>query len=84
MPSSFSRQCPLLSPQCLKPGLVPAFACLASKAPFQGDGDQQAFDAGRSDHLSQMTYVAFWHIAERQTNSLVPPLIGNRRSARRQ
>jgi hypothetical protein len=64
----FPGSAPLLSPQRLKPGLVPAFACLASKAPFQGDGDQQAFDAGRSDHLSQMTYVAFWHIADaRQT-----------------
>jgi hypothetical protein len=38
-------------------------ACLSSKAPFQGDGDQQAFDAGGSDHLSQTTYVAFWHFS---------------------
>jgi len=68
VPSSFSRQCPSFIPPTPQTGIVPAFACLASKAPFQGDGDQQAFDAGRSDHLSQMTYVAFWHIADaRQT-----------------
>jgi hypothetical protein len=40
------------------------FGSLGSNAPFQGDGDQQAFDAGGSDHMSQTTYVAFWHLAD--------------------
>jgi hypothetical protein len=39
-------------------------ACQSRNAPFQGDGDQQAFDAGGSDHLSQTTYVAFWHFSD--------------------
>ena len=44
-------------------GALP-FGSLGSNAPFQGDGNQQAFDAGCSDHMSQTTYVAFWHLAD--------------------
>jgi hypothetical protein len=63
--SSFSQQCPFFitpTPQT-EIGALP-FGSLGSNAPFQGDGDQQAFDAGGSDHLSQTTYVAFWHLAD--------------------